>query len=252
LRDRFGVVESVLLLVGTVGLLFTGGGLLQQRFGFPGLFASEVLVVLAPTLIAWRLLKLPPSALGLARPNARSLLGGALVGAGGFYLVSAGIEAFMEKAVPLPPELKTELQRLMFPPGGMRPLVIDLAVLAVTPAICEEILFRGALMNAWQARGKVIAIAATSIAFGLFHGWVYKFLPTTVLALLFGTVAWRARSIVPSMVAHFTNNALVVLLVRYGYEDPPAIGSKPGIFLACGSVVAIASGIALTGGRRES
>lgn len=251
MKDRLGVVESVLLLVCTVGLLFTGGGLLQARFGFSGLFASELCAVLAPTVLVWRVKRLAPAAIGLARPTVRSIFGGLLVGAGGFYLVSAGIEALVERAAPLPPALKSELQRLMFPPGGMRPLAIDLAVLAITPAICEELLFRGALLTAWRPAGKWIAVASTALAFGLFHGWIYKLPPTVALGLLFGALAWRARSIAPSMVAHATNNALVVILVRYGYEDPPAIGSTLGLALAGGSAVAIAAGLALTGEPRR-
>lgn len=239
--DRY--VESFLLLIATVGLLATAGSWLQQRFGFVGLAATELIVVAGPTLALAIGARLPPSALGLARARARSFAGAALVGAGGFYLVSAILEGAIERVAPLPPAVRAEMMRLIVPASGPRPLAIDLLVLAMLPATCEELVFRGALLGAWRPAGKVAAVAGAALAFGVFHLSLYKLVPTAALGVLAGAVAVRASSVLPAMVFHAVNNTLVVLLVRAGLEDPPPPTTPFGVLLCAASLGAVAVGL---------
>ncbi len=245
-----GVVDSFILFAVTIGLLATAGGLLQQRFGFAGLALTEVLVVAAPTVALVLRRRLRASALGLALPSFRALAGAALVGAGGFYLVAAVVEGAIERVVPLPPEVRDQLARLIVPPGGPRPLALDLAVLALLPAACEELLFRGALLGAWRRAGAVAAVGGAALAFGVFHLSMYKLLPTFALGLLAGALALRSASVVPAMVFHAVNNGLVVLLVRAGIEDPPPPTGRLGAALCAASLLAVAGGMRLAAPRR--
>lgn len=100
--------------------------------------------------------------------------------------------------------------------------VILLATMALTPAIIEELCFRGYLFSAfstvlrpWQT------IAATSVLFGLFHVFVgstllvERFLPTTLLGFLLGWLAYRSGSVLPGMLMHFLHNGLLELVARY-------------------------------------
>jgi sodium transport system permease protein len=114
----------------------------------------------------------------------------------------------------MPPVAREELKRFLIPAAGLRPLAVDLVVLAVLPAICEEALFRGVMLRALLPVGTVPALLLSSLAFGFFHFSFYKLLPTTTLGLLLGLLAVRSRSLVPSMLAHALNNTVVVLLVR--------------------------------------
>ncbi|MSP59801.1 MAG: CPBP family intramembrane metalloprotease [Myxococcales bacterium] len=246
---RFGHVESFILLLVTVGLLATAGGLLQLRFGFFGLALTELLVVAAPMVVAAWAFQVRPEALGLRRASPRALLGGLLVGAGGFYLVAAVLEWGMEKIAPLPPALREQMRRLIVPEEGPRPLIVDLAVLALLPAVCEELLFRGALLESWRPAGRIAAVGGAALAFGGFHLSMYKLVPTVALGALAGVVALRAASVAPAMVLHFVNNTLVVVLVRAGHEDPPPPDSVVGALLCALSVAAVAGGIKLTGRR---
>lgn len=240
-RERFGLVESLVILASTIGFLATGGALLQGRFGFWGLVPSELVAVAGPTVLALFIGRVAPAGVGLRRPSLRALAGGILVGAGGFYLVTAIVEASIEKVAPPSPELRASLHGLI----GGRPLAVEIGVLAVLPALCEELVFRGALLESWRVKSGALAVLTTSIAFGAFHLDAYKLAPIVCLGALFGTVALRARSIFPSILAHATNNAIVVALVHYRRDDPPPIASGAGAALACASAVAIAAGIAL-------
>jgi membrane protease YdiL (CAAX protease family) len=66
--------------------------------------------------------------------------------------------------------------------------------------------------------GPAASVALTAVLFGLFHLDVYRLIPTTLLGLLLGIIALEADSIVPSMLAHFCNNAILVLLAQSGLD----------------------------------
>ncbi len=83
--------------------------------------------------------------------------------------------------------------------------------LCVTPAITEEIGFRG-LIQEWleKAISPWKAIALTSALFSVAH---FAILSAPYLALagfLFGWVKWRTGSLYPAMVLHFLHNYAVV------------------------------------------
>ena len=231
-RARLTAAESLLVLVTTVGLLATAGGLLQRRLGLPGLGLTELLVVLGPLLFVVATGGLPARALGLRWPGLGPLAGGALVGLGSFYLVAGAVEPLVERLLPLPEALRELMKDLIVPPSGPRPLLVDLAVLAVAPALCEELLFRGALLEAWRPWGRALAALLSALAFGAFHLSVHKFVPTALLGLAAAAVALRAGSVLPAMVVHLVNNSLVVFLVRGGHDDPPPPSTPAGALLA--------------------
>ncbi len=101
------------------------------------------------------------------------------------------------------------------------PLLL-LGVFALAPAVIEELCFRGYLFSAFQG---VLApwrtIAVTAILFGLFHVLtgsallVERFIPSTLMGLVIGWVAYRTGSVLPGMVIHFVHNALLNLVLYY-------------------------------------
>lgn len=101
------------------------------------------------------------------------------------------------------------------------PLLI-IATLALTPAVVEELCFRGYLFSALERRVSPLqTILITSILFGLFHVLtgntllIERFLPTTMLGLILGGIAMRTGSVWPGVVLHFTHNAFLELVMYY-------------------------------------
>lgn len=102
------------------------------------------------------------------------------------------------------------------------PMPLLLVAVALTPAVCEELFFRGYLFSALAGRMRPAGvIVATAVLFGVFHmitpsGVAFERLATsTLLGLFLGYVAWRADSIWPSMLLHSVHNGLLVLLAYY-------------------------------------
>jgi len=254
----FAAALLLLVLVGTLAQRF-GAGPGRAAGANPWSIAiTEILAILLPALLflAFRpararwLTFLPglgpassppgPHALALAGFFGK-LVSGALLGLGLFYVLSVWIEPLLERYIPVPPEERLLLLRLLRPPTGLRPLWQDLLCFAAVPALCEEILFRGAILSSLGApllpdpalrakpaptlKAALRPIFLCALLFGIFHLSRYKLVPTMLLGIGFGAAAVLSGSLWPAIAMHFTNNALVVLLVRAGFDEAPQLAS---------------------------
>ena len=100
-------------------------------------------------------------------------------------------------------------------------LLANLLVVALVPAVCEEVFFRAGIQNLLQrwisADGRKpwgvhVAIWLTAIIFSLGHGEIFAFMPRLVMGATLGYLYVFGGSLLPNMLAHFVNNALVVVL----------------------------------------
>lgn len=116
------------------------------------------------------------------------------------------------------------LREVLAGPGG---LAAGLLLIAALPAVCEEIAFRGLVQAGLLKRfPPAVAIILTSVAFGLAHYSVFRFLPTAILGVLLGWVRWRSRSLFPGMLIHGLNNGLAVLALAT-MPDPQGTEQLP-------------------------
>lgn len=91
---------------------------------------------------------------------------------------------------------------------------------AVIPAIAEEILFRGILLNnTEEGAGSIRAILLSGFCFSLYHGSVEQTIYQFVCGCLFALLAVRSKAITPTVVIHFINNALIIILYSAGVMD---------------------------------
>jgi ABC-2 type transport system permease protein/sodium transport system permease protein len=121
------------------------------------------------------------------------------------------------------------VQRLVEQWRQLSPALV-LAAIAVVPAVVEELFFRGYLLGSMRGRLPAwLAITFTALAFGLFHASVgglvalERVLSSTFLGLVLGWVCWTSRSVLPGMIVHALNNALVVSLA-YGGDGFKQLG----------------------------
>lgn len=93
-------------------------------------------------------------------------------------------------------------------------LLLNLLVMAVIPAIVEEIYFRGVLQHIMvrMFRNGHVAIWVTAIIFSAIHVQFYGFFPRLLLGLFFGYAYVWSRSIWVPIFGHFVNNATVTVL----------------------------------------
>jgi membrane protease YdiL (CAAX protease family) len=96
-------------------------------------------------------------------------------------------------------------------------LIINLFIMALLPAIGEELFFRGSLQTVlFRMSGKSwLAILVSSIVFALLHGTFFKVLPIFLLGIMLGTVYHVTRNLWYSIIIHFLNNGIAVFAVYY-------------------------------------
>ena len=95
------------------------------------------------------------------------------------------------------------------------PWLTVLFLMALVPALCEELAFRGFIFGGLiREHGRLRAVVITALMFGISHGVLQQSIAATVMGLLLGWVALRTGSVLPGILIHLTNNALSVSLDR--------------------------------------
>lgn len=238
---------SALALVAVVALLFFYGARpLVFNYGEKGLALAQVLLLALPALLLVVVGRYDARrTFALEKPQARSIVGALAIILGGIPLswLIAWLQGFV---LAVPVEFLEAMQELVVAEDA-RSMIGVLLVLALTPAICEELVFRGVLLQALGTRLTGVAtVVLSAVVFGAFHlssVTVIRLLPTIWLGLLLGMVVWRTRSIFPAMLMHLVNNALVVAIVSTpvlrelfaeGGGQPPwlLVGIAPFLLLA--------------------
>lgn len=90
-----------------------------------------------------------------------------------------------------------------------------LLVVAVLPAVFEEFFFRGVLLRGLRAFGEVGAVLLCGAFFSLYHQNPAQTLYQFFCGAAFALVALRSGSILPTVLSHFFNNALIILLEKF-------------------------------------
>lgn len=88
---------------------------------------------------------------------------------------------------------------------------VALLVLALLPALCEDLAFRGYLLSSLsRAWGPSTAVLASAVPFALLHGASPRGAIMLVLGVVYGTLVDRWGSIWVGVLAHLTHNGLVL------------------------------------------
>jgi hypothetical protein len=97
--------------------------------------------------------------------------------------------------------------------GTMRGLIVNILVIALIPAIGEEVFFRGLFQRHLIElfKNKHIAIFVTAFFFSAFHFQFLSFIPRLFLGIVLGYLYVWSGSIWLNITAHFTNNAIAVV-----------------------------------------
>ncbi len=93
--------------------------------------------------------------------------------------------------------------------------------LALTPAICEELLFRGYLQRQVErGMGTVASIVLVGVLFGLYHLRLSQAIPLSLLGVYLGFVVWATGSLWAGVLVHLLNNGLAVAAAAAARQSP--------------------------------
>ena len=137
-----------------------------------------------------------------------------------FFPANAFLSQILVRELNIPPML-LKANETLFRADSAPELLFVIAAVALTPAICEETLFRGYVQRTLERTIGAKSVIATGVVFGLYHLQPLGLLNLSLLGLVFGYFFFASRSLFPGMLAHFTNN-LVAVLWLYAEESPQA------------------------------
>jgi membrane protease YdiL (CAAX protease family) len=105
-------------------------------------------------------------------------------------------------------------------------LLVALLVIAVVPAVAEELVFRGGVQRSLVAwfNSRHVGVWLAAAIFSAIHVQFFGFVPRFVLGLILGYLYEWSGNILVSMAAHFTQNALqlILLYLAQGKQLPSA------------------------------
>jgi membrane protease YdiL (CAAX protease family) len=199
--------KTTLLFFTSILLVYLVAGLfLQASLGLGGIFINQVFFLALPTALISE-----AKGLGLEEwpawkvPHLREIIATILIMLLLSVLVSQ-LVSLQNAFWPLPEKVEIFYQKLItiksWPDGLVR-----VFVLAMTPAVCEEILFRGLIQPSWVAKfGKGWGMVLTNLAFAFAHGnlWHFHFYFILGFSLSY-LMEWRGCLWLP-ILGHFINN----------------------------------------------
>ena len=228
------IQESLLILVIALLLMVYVGGMMSLSHPIMGVIVSQFFIGILPILACIYIKGNAKEIFALHLPKPRALLGSLLLllGAGSISLLIGNILSyfFSDNSQSLNEEYMTILDGVSFVPA--------LLLIALTPAVCEELLFRGYMFKAFREKISLPkAIFIVSVLFGISHMSLIKLIPTAVLGAALAYAIYKVDSIFASGMMHFLNNAFSVFILYYGEKIAFLNDNRMGVPMIIGILV---------------
>jgi membrane protease YdiL (CAAX protease family) len=200
-------VNILFLVLGLVLLIF--GSMVQQRDLYIGVLITEYIFILAPNLIYLKMrgysLK---NVLGLNPITVRQIIQIFLI-----MIFAYPMAVFLNYIILILVNSVSPTMPIGVPvPTNLMDYLVGLLVIAVTPGICEEVMFRGTMQSAYSRMGDKKAILISALLFGMFHFNLLNLLGPLFLGIVLGIIRYKTDSLYGSILGHTINNGIALTL----------------------------------------
>ena len=182
---------------------------------------SQLAVIAVPALLMTIILTgSPRQTLLLKWPSGATIPAAALL-AVALHPAANVLQSVVRQLYPVGENIRPALEKMqeLFRQADFWPLVL---VIALVPAVCEELAFRGFILSGFRHMGhKWRAIIYSALLFGLAHGILQQSLIACLLGTVLGYLAVQSGSILPCMVFHVVHNAMAVANSRIAPDMIP-------------------------------
>lgn len=128
-------------------------------------------------------------------------------------------------------------------------LLFNILLIAVIPALGEELFFRGTIQKIFtEWRSAIWGIWIAALVFSAIHLQFYGFIPRMLLGAFFGYLLFWSESLWLPIIAHFLNNAVAVIFYYLKYNgvkvpDIDTVGTGNTLWLGVLSGILVFAGI---------
>ena len=209
-RKTLKVYHGIIMLILSAVCVFFVSPILGANLGLYGTLLNEILLlVLAVALTAVVRVDFK-QVFPIHKPKLSAVFGTILLWIGSFLaiMIITMIIAyfFPEEVIGVSQGLGMEFASLTF--------IISFVIVSISPAICEEAVFRGVVMHSFDnGKNKWIAIVVTGLIFGAFHGNIWRFVPTALLGIMLGYIVYETDNMIYGALFHAINNAMPLLSI---------------------------------------
>lgn len=226
------------------------GSVLEMKYGFGGIFGIQMIIFVLPLLYVLYTKRSILQTYSFRKTKFMNFVAALFMGCGAM-LIGIILTSFVSILFPTEAEMVSS--------GLMNELMSDnelltFAVVALTPAVCEEMLFRGFLFSAFRGRYKiVVSVLLTAVIFGVYHMSIVRFFTTALLGAALAVIVYYSDSIFPAMMMHAINNGIAVLQMYhpdtmenifplFAVEEP---GIMESIVVSTMGILLLAAGVAM-------
>lgn len=240
-------VGDAFLVLLLCAVLYLGGGVAAQIFlGEPGLLAAQIIFMALPAVLYIYLRGYDlRRTFALATPDSRQVAGGLILLVGATQV--AWFLAWLQSLVAPVPVEYLEMLAEMVTADSVPRFIWLLLLVALAPAVAEEVLFRGVLLSGLRSRvSPMAAVVLSGLIFGLFHiapETGFRILPTAWLGVVLAWVVVVTGSLPLAAFLHFMNNGAILTLMALPATRELVMGSPDAapplilLPLALGAVV---------------
>lgn len=203
------IAESVFVMIVALLLMNYIGSLVVLENSNLGILVQQAFILLLPVGVCLYIKSDMKDVFGIRVPKPAEAVAFVALGLGVTGL-NYFLGDFLTKLLPKSIErVGEQFDSLM---GDMN-FVTSILLIAVLPAICEELMFRGFMLTAFSEKLKPYqAIIGVGVLFALMHMSLVRFVPTFILGCYLCFVMKKTKSIFVPMLIHFLNNAIAVYL----------------------------------------
>ncbi|KPI52369.1 sodium ABC transporter permease [Clostridioides difficile] len=205
----------ILYAVGLVLLIYVGS-LVQIKFGMGGIIITQFMIISLPLIFAYYIKADFKEVFSLRVPKLKHILGSIVLWIGGYILIMI-ITQLILFLFPQNMEVAESLNETLFMKDKF---LLNLLTIALLPAICEEIFFRGFIFSSFSKskdknKSVKLAIICSGVLFGIMHMDFIRIIPTSILGIIFAYSVYKSGSIFVSMLLHFLNNGIAIVVSHY-------------------------------------
>lgn len=209
-RKTLKVYHGIIMLILSAVCVFFVSPILGANLGLYGTLLNEILLLVLAVALTAAVRGDFKQVFPIHKPKLSAVFGTILLWIGSFLaiMIITMIIAyfFPEEVIGVSQGLGMEFASLTF--------IISFVIVSISPAICEEAVFRGVVMHSFDnGKNKWIAIVVTGLIFGAFHGNIWRFVPTALLGIMLGYIVYETDNMIYGALFHAINNAMPLLSI---------------------------------------
>ena len=209
IRTTPSINEANILFLALGLVLLVFGSMVQQRDIYTGILVTEYILILIPNLLYLKIRGYSMrETLGLYPISPKQSIHIFFI-----MIFAYPIAVFLNYMVIVLVNSVSEAMPIGVPiPTSWQEYVLSLFIIAVTPGICEEVMFRGTMQSAYSDFGHKKAIIFSALLFGVFHFNLLNLMGPFFLGIVLGIIRFRTGSLYGAILGHTVNNGIALSL----------------------------------------